>query len=270
MKKLIWLTDLHLVEQGQDWPQGVDPLARLRTCLEEVSAFHRDAELIVISGDLIQLRNPGAYDILHAELERVGIPYRLLVGNHDDRRALISTFPEANRVGSFIQGVDDIDDARFIYLDTLAADGKHHGELCSLRMQWLDEQIRQAGERPVLIFLHHPPCNIGVPALDRLKLLDSEGLAKLLRQLSSPAHLFFGHLHRNVCGLWAGHPFASLKSTHVQFDLDMVGSKLVRSEEPPGFAVIQVDQSNITVNYRDISPLSPRHIPIRPSADRAQ
>lgn len=28
MKKLFWLTDLHLVEPGDDWPQDIDPLAR--------------------------------------------------------------------------------------------------------------------------------------------------------------------------------------------------------------------------------------------------
>lgn len=59
MKKLIWLTDLHLVEQGQDWPQGVDPLARLRLCLDEIAAVHCDADRLVVTGDLIQLRNPG-------------------------------------------------------------------------------------------------------------------------------------------------------------------------------------------------------------------
>jgi Icc protein len=35
VKKLVWLTDLHLVEPGKNWPQGIDPLKRLRVCLEE-------------------------------------------------------------------------------------------------------------------------------------------------------------------------------------------------------------------------------------------
>ena len=252
MKKLIWLTDLHLVEPHQDWPQGVDPLSRLRVCLDEVRTLHSDAERIVVSGDLVQLRNPGAYSILRDELERMSMPYRLLVGNHDDRGALMSTFPEINRVEGFIQAADNLDGARLLYLDTLAADGKHHGELCPARMRWIGEQVRSADERPLLIFLHHPPCDIGVPALDRLRLLDSEGLANLVRGRSGTTHLFCGHLHRNVSGLWAGHPFASLKSTHVQFEMDMIGSKLVRSNEPPGFGVILIGQSDIVVNYRDV------------------
>jgi 3',5'-cyclic-AMP phosphodiesterase len=252
MKKLIWLTDLHLVEPGRDWPQGIDPLARLRACLAEAKGLHSDAERIVVSGDLIQLRNPGAYSLLRAELEQMPMPARLLVGNHDDRDALLATFPEIEHVDGFLQGADDLDDARLLYLDTLAADGKHHGELCLARMRWITEQISAADARPLLIFQHHPPCDIGVPALDRLRLLESEGLARLVQARRGPTHLFCGHVHRNVCGLWAGHQFAALKSPHVQFDLDMTGAKLVRSKEPPGYGVILVGEDKIVLNYRDL------------------
>lgn len=47
-------------------------------------------------------------------------------------------------------------------------------------------------------------------------------------------------------------PFATLKSPHVRFDLDMVGLKLVRSKEPPGYGVILVDRDGGVVNYRDV------------------
>jgi 3',5'-cyclic-AMP phosphodiesterase len=260
MKKLIWLTDLHLAEPGRDWPQGVDPLERLRRCLEEVKALHSDAERIVLSGDLIHLRNPGPYSLLRAKLDQMPTPFRLLVGNHDDRDALLRTFPEVEPVDGFLQGADDLDCARLLYLDTLAGGGKHHGELCPVRMRWVSDEISAADARPLLIFQHHPPCDIGVPALDRLRLLDSEELARLVRGRSSPTHLFCGHVHRNVSGLWAGHPFACLKSTHVQFDLDMTGPKLVRSTEPPGYGVILISEHGIVVNYRDV-PFSPRPHP---------
>jgi Icc protein len=252
VRKLIWLTDLHLVELGRDWPQRIDPLERLRSCLEEIKALHADAERIVVSGDLIELRNPGAYSLLRAELDQMPTPSRLLAGNHDDRDAVLATFPEIEPVDGFLQGADDLDGARLLYLDTLAADGKHHGELCPARMRWISGQISSADARPLLIFQHHPPCDIGVPALDRLRLLDSEGLARLVQARSGPTHLFCGHVHRNVSGLWAGHPFAALKSPHVQFDLDMTGAELARSKEPPGYGVILVSENEIVVNYRDV------------------
>jgi 3',5'-cyclic-AMP phosphodiesterase len=252
MTKLVWLTDLHLVEPGQDWPQGIDPLAGLRACLDEIRVQHADAARVVISGDLIQLRNPRAYSTLRRELAQMPMPYRLLVGNHDDRSALLATFPEIVPVGGFIQSAEDVDCARLLYLDTLASDRSHHGELCSARVTWIAGQIHASRERPLLIFMHHPPCDIGVPALDRLRLLGNEELAGLLRKRSAPTQLFCGHVHRNASGLWAGHSFATLKSPHVQFELDMIGQKLVRSKEPPGYGVILLSKSDVAVNYRDI------------------
>jgi len=252
MTKLIWLTDLHLVEPGRDWPQGIDPLARLAACLEEIRRLHADAERIILTGDLIQLRNPGAYRLLRAELERMPMASRLLVGNHDDRAALLEVFPETATVDGFVQSAEETTNARLLYLDTLAADGKHHGELCPARLRWTAGQIEAADDRPLLVFLHHPPCDIGVPALDRLRLLEADGLAEALRQRRGPTHLFCGHVHRNASGLWAGHPFSTLKSPHVQFDLDMTGSKLVRSKEQPGYGVILAGMDEVVVNYRDM------------------
>jgi 3',5'-cyclic-AMP phosphodiesterase len=252
MTKLVWMTDLHLVESGSDLPAGVDPLTGLRDAIEEIKRFHSDAVRLVISGDLVQLRNPGAYRLLREELASLSIPVRLLAGNHDDRRALVNIFPEAG-LGGFVQGVEDIEVTRLVYADTKASDGGHHGELCDVRIEWLAEQIHLAGSRPLLLFLHHPPFAIGVPSLDRLRLLNSDGLAGLLETRAAPTHLFCGHLHRNVSGAWRGHPIQVLKSTHVQFALDMTGEKLRRSSEPPAYAVIEIRDGDVITNYRDIS-----------------
>jgi 3',5'-cyclic-AMP phosphodiesterase len=65
--------------------------------------YHSDADRIVISGDLIQVGSPGGYGILRAELERMATPYRLLVGNHDDRQALLRVFPEVEHADGFVQ-----------------------------------------------------------------------------------------------------------------------------------------------------------------------
>lgn len=252
MNKLIWLTDLHLVEPDRDWPAGVHPLRRLRACLEEIRTHHADAERIVLSGDLIHLSNPEAYRILRDELETAQTPYRLLAGNHDDRKALLSSFPDAGQHNGFLQYAEDLGAARILYVDTVAPGGKHHGELCPARIRWIAEQIDTADDKPLLVFLHHPPFDIGVPALDRLRLLDADALAALLRKRRGPTHLFCGHVHRNASGLWAGHPFATLKSPHVQFDLDMKGYKLARSGEPPGYGVILIRRDGIVLNYRDL------------------
>lgn len=253
MSKLVWLTDLHLVEPGRDWPQGVDPLQRLRLCLGEVRERHGDADRIVISGDVAQIKNPGAYSTLRNELDQTGIAYRVLAGNHDDRSELLSVFPDVWGAGPFVQGVDDLPDAQIVYADTVADKGKHHGELCESRLSWIGKVFASSDKRPLLAFLHHPPVDIGVPALDRLKLLNAEALLPLVRSRKHPTFLLCGHVHRNSSGLWAGHPFATLKSSHVQFEFNMTARNLVRSEEAPGYAVVLVNEDRVAVNYCDVS-----------------
>src|SRR5690606_33616496 len=127
---------LHLVESGSDLPAGVDPLTGLRDAIEEIKRFHSDAVRLVISGDLVQQRNPGAYRILREELASLSIPVRLIAGNHDDREALLDIFPEAGQ-GEFVQQAEDVEAGRLIYVDTKASDGSHHGELCDVRIEWL-------------------------------------------------------------------------------------------------------------------------------------
>lgn len=253
MTELVWNTVLHLVEPGSDFPAGVDPLKGLRAAFEGIRGLHDDAVRLVITGDLAQMRNPDAYGILREELEDLSFPVRFLAGNHDDRETLLDVFPEAGD-GGFVLGGEDIGGARLIYLDTKASDGSHYGELCSARIDWLAGQIELAGKRPVLLFLHHPPFEIGVPALDRLRLLDGDLLAGLLENRAAPTHLFCGHLHRNVSGTWRGHAVQVLKSTYVKFELDMTGDTLVRSAEPPAYAVIEIRDGDVMTNYRDIDP----------------
>lgn len=252
MRKLVWLTDLHLVEPGRDPPGGIDPLTNLRACLEEVKAHHSDADRLVIGGDLIEHHNMGAYQILREELERLETPYRLLAGNHDDREALLCAFPEIESVDGFVQGGEELGGAHLLYLDTLTSGGKSHGELCPSRLRWISDRFRAAEGWPLLVFLHHPPCDIGFPALDRLRLRDSEPLADLMRGRTDPTHLFCGHVHRNVSGVWAGRPFSILKSLHAPFALNMSGGRLGRSAEPPGYGVVLFEGGDVVVHFRDV------------------
>lgn len=252
MHKVLWLTDPHLVEPDTTTSQTpAEAWQRFGLCLEEIRREHTDAELLVLTGDLVQLNNPGAYGLLREELERLPMPYRLLVGNHDDRAALHGAFPDIPMVGGFVQGSDDIGETRLIYLDTQASEG-HHGELSPSRIDWLAAQLEAASARPVLIFLHHPPMAIGVPALDKLSLLESDGLRALLQLRRAPTHLFCGHVHRNVSGRWGGHPFATLKSTNVQFAFAMQASRLIRCEEDPGYGVLLFDDDKLILNHVDI------------------
>ncbi|NZA26139.1 phosphodiesterase [Luteimonas sp. SJ-92] len=252
MSSIIWMTDPHLATPGQAQPMGVDAWPRLRAALAEAAARHAGASRAVLTGDLAQRGEPATYAALREALAELPMPYRLLPGNHDDRAELLAAFPDTGSHRGFVQSFEDLGDAQLLYLDTLANDGSHHGELCGERLHWLEVRLAEADARPLLVFQHHPPFAVGIPAVDRLRLLESDPLERLLRARTAPTHLFCGHIHRSMSGRWAGHPFATLKSLHVQIALDATAPKLQYSDEPPGYGVIEVAGDDIQVHYRDL------------------
>lgn len=246
--KLLWITDPHLVEPGRAKPQGTDPLQRLTAILDELRRQHIDADRLILTGDLVDSGSAKGYEVLRSALQDFPIPYRLLVGNHDNRDNLRDVFPQVPTIDGFLQLSEELNGVHLIYLDT-QAEGGHHGELCPKRLAWLEAQLQNAGARPVLIFMHHPPIAIGMPPLDRLRLRDPDHvLFQLLRARSAPTQLLCGHFHRNVSGLWAGHPFTVLGSTHLPLQFDMVGDQLRRYPGAPEYGVILLEGESVVVN----------------------
>ena len=47
---------------------------------------------------------------------------------------------------------------------------KDWGSFCEKRGNWLKNKLEECGNSQVYIFMHHPPFNIGIPALDRIKI----------------------------------------------------------------------------------------------------
>lgn len=251
--KLLWTTDLHLMNAGEKHRSGVDPRLRLQACLDDMLSEHADAARLIITGDLIQLRHPEAYEMLADMLAQVPIPVRLLVGNHDDREALVRTFPALPKSNGFVQHAEHVDGYQLVYLDTLAENSMHFGQLSAERLAWLDSTLGES-QGPALLFMHHPPATVGIPALDKVKLNDGDAeLAEILqRHRHRQPYLLCGHLHRNVSGVWKGTPFTVMTAPYIGFALRMKEQKLAAVDENPGYGVILCGEEGIVIHTNSL------------------
>lgn len=250
--KVIQITDIHFVQDKQPL-HGLNPYERLKSCIADINTNHSDAELCVITGDLAHKGSTEAYESLRECLGTLVVPYHFIAGNHDNRKNIKTIFPNtACDENGFIQSVVDTAAGRFILLDTVEQ-GRNWGSYCEKRRNWLQAQLEASVDRRVYLFMHHPPFDIGLPCLDRIRLInDTEDFHRIIRPHKNIQHIFLGHAHRPVAGSWNGIPFSILRGINHQVPLDFSALEVVpKDHEPPSYGVIFLEPEQTVVHFHD-------------------
>ena len=94
IRRLIQITDPHVGPARDYRLAGVETLDTLREVLAEIGASENPPELICATGDIAADGSAEAYRLFTQQLQFLELPYQWLPGNHDDRAALESVFPE--------------------------------------------------------------------------------------------------------------------------------------------------------------------------------
>lgn len=252
--KIIQLSDLHLTTPGR-MLHGRDPLQHFQAAIADINTHQRDAALVVISGDLSDDGSAASYAALADTLATLQVPWRVTLGNHDDRAAFLRVFPALSDEHGFIQNVTNLGDHCVILLDSLQS-GDVAGNLCSTRLQWLEDQLRRAQNNAVLLFLHHPPMPIGLPSLDEVRLAPdaADALHQCCLRYGNVRHIAAGHVHRPASGNWRGITFTTVRGTNHQSALRFVPGFDI-SQETPQYAIFWVTAQGHTVHFNDVPAL---------------
>ncbi len=246
--KLVWLTDLHFKSSGKQHRH--DARLRLTAAINYVNQHHADAAFCVISGDIADVPTEENYADVAARLQALRMPFLPLTGNHDAREAFAAHLPlPEGRQPEFIQYAISQNGARIVCLDTLAV-GDDAGSLCNARLGWLDDQFTQDSTTPTLVFLHHPPMELGHPTLDPSRLVQGDALLARLTAQPCVKQIFFGHVHMNADGVVNGLPYAALKAVIFQampaspaWNWDSFNPP----EEAPEVGVIRVENGRVSL-----------------------
>ena len=245
--KIIQLTDLHLVPEGQKIHEIV-PSQRFEQALANIKLRHSDLDLLVITGDLCNDGDTPSYRLLRALLEKYKLNYQLVLGNHDQREPFKGIFPEtAIDPHGFIQSKMQSDGEVYLFLDTLQ-EGQVAGSYCEKRQDWLRNELKSHLNDPVYVFLHHPPFKVGMKEMDNCNLADGEILGEILNSHANVKHLFCGHLHRPLHGVWRGIPFSCQPSIVHQFTFTTENLPFQLIKEPPIYSVITFSDWGMVVH----------------------
>lgn len=254
--KFIHLTDTHLVPAPRKL-FALDPRARLRAAVADINRRHADAAMVVVTGDLTHWGEREAYRELKQALDALTPSYRLILGNHDDRANFLAAFPDSpTDPQGFVQWTEGTEAGLFVFLDTLIP-GSDGGRLCEARLAWLEKQLTAARGRPLYLFLHHAPLDLGIPGMDAIRLQNAEALLPLLQAQGGLRHIFFGHIHRTIAGSWHGLPYSTLPGTNHQVLLQFHREDVPGSHEPPAYGVVFLRPEAVVMHvqaYLDDSP----------------
>lgn len=245
--KVLLFSDIHY--SSDRYVYGRSPKECLRRAISHANRYHGDADLCVILGDLTDRGLESEYQNLSADLETLSMPYRLMLGNHDNREHFIGVFGrDLLDENGFVQSTVDVGSHRFLLLDTHTP-GQGSGSLDSGRLEWLDRSLSLA-DRPCLVCLHHPPLSTALQAYDAIGLIEAGRFAALLdRHRSTVFQVLFGHCHMSVSGSMRGVPVCGIQSLLYQALPNFADDRFLDAPDlPSAYGLAVVDERNVVIH----------------------
>ena len=121
---------------------------------------------------------------------------------------------------------------------------------------WLASELQAHGQQPTVVFMHHPPIDLGLQWLDAVKLESVDEFVHAVAEAPQVAGIFAGHVHMEFSGALKASPGRSVPVHTVpstayqnQTTAQAAGQPCLKGPESlPGFRVIRgidpVDQPN--------------------------
>ncbi len=249
---LCQITDLHIKAGGTRTYGVVDTAGMLRACVQHILDLPQRPDLVVATGDLVDLGRADEYALLRDLLAPLPMPVHLLPGNHDDRDVLRASFPDhayLHEWPPFVQYVLEDHPVRIVALDSVIP-REGGGRLCDERLEWLEATLAAAPGRPTIVVMHHPPFRTFIGHMDRIGLDGSDALARVIARHTQVERVLCGHLHRPIVARFAGTVASTCPSTAHQIALDLAEDGVEGfTLEPPGYQLHRWDAAAGVVSH---------------------
>jgi 3',5'-cyclic AMP phosphodiesterase CpdA len=245
--RIIHISDFHLPGSARQKVEGVYPHRHLQAAVEEIRRQKPQPDLVVLGGDLLNNGKQGKYQDIRELFASLNVPVHAVLGNHDELESFQKTFAEHLRSGGSGYYSFDQEDQHIILLRS-AGTGRGHGEMDEEQLLWLNEDMRQNQKKSTLIFMHHPPVDIGIPWLDKIRLINADEFWRIL-----PPHaqnirgVFVAHLHIQMSCLSHSVLVASPPAVCFQFRAHSEAAKAEQSDELPGFNLIDISPEQLSL-----------------------
>lgn len=215
--QVVQISDCHLFSDAQTRLKGVPTMDTFHRVMSVIHQEFPDADRYIFTGDLTHDENVVTYHQVRDSLGEWFSRCRFLPGNHDIPDIMCEAFPELTRLDSgSISFAETLEDWCLIGLDSHVP-GETYGRVGDRQLAWLSEQLERYRDMQVMVFLHHPPFDVGSAWLDRIGLRNQVEFRKLLQTHRQVRVIFVGHIHQVFEGKADSIDLLSVPSTGVQF-----------------------------------------------------
>jgi len=229
------ISDVHI--GGSD-----ESVERTRQVMRHLRTLRLDA--ILVTGDIADELLRG--ELLGGELLRGELPLAVCPGNHD-------SVPEFEKLLGPANQALRLDDVTIALADS-SVPGHDHGYLADETLAWLDEVLSERPGIPAFVGMHHPPIELGIPYVDKIRLREPERLADLLSRHPNVAAVLTGHAHTAVSARFAGLPLVvapgviSTALTSAETDAEFP----ISYDLPPAYALHIFDGEQLVTHFRPV------------------
>ncbi|MGI9205191.1 MAG: metallophosphoesterase [Woeseiaceae bacterium] len=190
--RVLHLTDPHLFAAPDGNLRGANTRETLAAVIDHYLAATWRADLIAMTGDVVQDDSEAAYQRFLDLLGPLGLPVHCVPGNHDVRQVMrekLATHP------FFYCQAEEVGDWLLIGIDSCVDNGAG-GEVASTEMDRLAGTINATTAQHVAVFLHHPPLPMQSRWLDQVGLKNGKEFLRNLSLSGKVRVVLFGHVHQ--------------------------------------------------------------------------
>ncbi len=210
--RLIQFTDLHLFGAETGRLRGIHTLASAAGALAHARGEDWPPDALLVTGDIVN-DDPAGYAQFQQLFATLGLPVLCVPGNHDDPGAMRRALAKPPFVTG---GHVDIGRWRLVLLDSVVA-GQAGGALSPGSLAALAAALEQAGDRHVLVCLHHHPVPMGSRWLDQVGLANPEAFFAVIDKYPGVRGILWGHVHQSFDALRNRVRLLATPSTCAQF-----------------------------------------------------
>ena len=232
--RVLHLTDPHLYAERDGALRGAVTYDTLESVIEHVSQGSFAAEVVALTGDIIQDDSAEAYVHCRDLLSTLGLPVLCVPGNHDVRYLMREMLPDPpfSYCGSVTIG-----NWLIVGIDSCSA-GRAGGRIAERVLRRMEETIAASSAHHVLVCLHHPPVPMHSKWLDSVGLDNGDELLSRMSATGRVRAAIFGHVHQHYDAVHDSIRLIATPSTCRQF-LPRADEFAV-DDKPPAYRCIEL------------------------------